>query len=438
MNKFKNLLRNKKERLSLKRLLTTTIGKDIVWTLLGQITIMMCLLILNKVLSNVLTIEDFGQYNIIRKSSSVLSFVLLGGMGIALPRYLAISISQKKTKTTKSILIGSVLYLIFVDVLVLIGYLLLKPILCSIVTGSDRYSLYILIYVYSLTTSLTSYLYAYYRGISKFKEFNISQIVIQLSIMVTLIIPADGIVDYIFYWTVCHFLCLIFYATKEYRKNKKLFAIKINRKEIEEYTKKMSIYSLPRMVGDFFLFAYSAFPLIYIGQKLSLTDVSFFSVGLTIFNLSNTVFSFLGIILLPLVSKMVAAQQINEADKLINKILWIYILIAASILMMLLLFMPNVINLFFSDSYIGASYLSKIICFSILPSVLYYLYRNPNDAISVFPFNTIILAISFALLVLGFYFCHSLESYAIVYLFVSIFQGLSSFAIWKILVKMKK
>lgn len=432
------LFRKNKNIISRRAVFSTPLGKDIVWTLLGQITIMTCMLILNKVLSNVLSIEDFGQYNIIRKSSSVLSFVLLGGMGITLPRYLAISISQKRIRSTKSILLGSALYLLIVDFTVLILYLLFKPFLCSIVSGTDSLSVYILIYFYSLFTALSSYLYAYYRGIAKFKEFNISQIVIQLTIMVTLFIPSDGIISYIFYWTACHFAVLLVYLFKEYIKYKRIIKISTSRNDIIESTKRMSIYSLPRMLGDFFLFAYSAFPLIYIGQTHSLSDVSFFSVGLTIFNLSNTVFSFLGIILLPLISKMVVAKQIKEADQLINKILWLYLSIAAAILVVLLLFMPYAIHLFFSDSYIEASYLSKIICLSILPSVFYYLYRNPNDAISVFPFNTIILAISFVILVLGFNLCQSLKSYAIVYLLVSIFQGLSSFATWKILVIKKK
>ena len=66
------------------RLLASDFGRDAVLTFSCQIVVMLSMLLLNKILSNQLSVEGFGQYNIIRRSSAVLSFVMLGGMGIAI------------------------------------------------------------------------------------------------------------------------------------------------------------------------------------------------------------------------------------------------------------------------------------------------------------------------------------------------------------------
>ena len=66
-----------------------TIRKDILLTLSSQIVIMCSALVVNKILSETMGVEGYGQYSIIKKSSAVLSFMMLGGMGITLPKFLS-------------------------------------------------------------------------------------------------------------------------------------------------------------------------------------------------------------------------------------------------------------------------------------------------------------------------------------------------------------
>lgn len=68
--------------------LSSGMGRDVVWTFSIQILIMLCSFAINKLLANRLSIDDFGQYNVIKRSVQVLSFVMLAGVGIALPRYI--------------------------------------------------------------------------------------------------------------------------------------------------------------------------------------------------------------------------------------------------------------------------------------------------------------------------------------------------------------
>ena len=62
--------------------------KDVVWTFIIQMIIMLCSFIITKLLSNRLNMDEFGQYNLIKRSIQVLSFMMLAGVGITLPRYI--------------------------------------------------------------------------------------------------------------------------------------------------------------------------------------------------------------------------------------------------------------------------------------------------------------------------------------------------------------
>ncbi len=68
--------------------LSSGMGRDMVWTFSIQLLIMLCSFAINKLLASRLSIDDFGQYNVIKRSVQVLSFLMLAGVGIALPRYI--------------------------------------------------------------------------------------------------------------------------------------------------------------------------------------------------------------------------------------------------------------------------------------------------------------------------------------------------------------
>ena len=82
--------------LQIKKKLHSPMGRDVIWTFSVQMLVMLCGFIITKILSNRLSIDDFGLYNMIKRSAGVLSFVILAGTGIAIPRYLPIFRNQKE------------------------------------------------------------------------------------------------------------------------------------------------------------------------------------------------------------------------------------------------------------------------------------------------------------------------------------------------------
>lgn len=422
----------------IKSKLGSSLGRDAVWTLAGQIVIMLCMLIINKIISNEFTVAEFGRYNVIRRSSSVLTFTMLGGIGIALPRYLAIALTKRKIKDIKIIIFSSLIYVSVVCSFTLLVYIICKSYICEFVVGSNTWNDYFIVFIYSFVNCIVSFLIAYYRGLDRFKDFNLIQIVTQIFLTMPLMFILKSVVDVFFWWTVVQLFLVIIFIIREYVSYKKILTIQIPLRTYIEKLKELSIYSIPRLLGDFLLFVMTAFPLLYIAEQSTLDDVSYFSVSITLFTLTTPIFSFLGVILLPYISGFVAENKFQEAKAVISKLFKYYVVLAFVINIIMLLGMKWMITLFFSAEYYDALIPSRIISCALIPASLYYLYRNPIDAVSVKPYNTYILLISFILLVVGFLLSSNIIQYAYTYLGVNIFQGLSSVLSWKFIMNSKR
>ena len=192
-------------------------------------------------------------------------------------------------------------------------------------------------------------------------------------------------------------------------------------------------YSSGRLLADFFLFSLSAFPLIYISHHQGFLATAHFSVGMTFVTMVTTLFSFMGIILLPFVSECIAKKDMKKACNFINKLLLLYISTSIIISIPFFLFTDFMTSFFFSEEYLVTKDLSQILLLSILPQALYLLYRNPIDAISVIPYNTIILCICLTVMVFTFSYSQSITHLAWAYFIVSLLQGGLSWFTWTIL-----
>ena len=103
----------------IKEKLHSGMGKDIILTFTIQILIMLCSFAINKLLANRLSIDEFGQYNVIKRSVQVLSFVMLAGVGIALPRYIPIYRNSNPPRKTAPLLTAALIYIIGITTVVL-------------------------------------------------------------------------------------------------------------------------------------------------------------------------------------------------------------------------------------------------------------------------------------------------------------------------------
>jgi O-antigen/teichoic acid export membrane protein len=125
----------------------------------------------------------------------------------------------------------------------------------------------------------------------------------------------------------------------------------------------------------------------------------------------------------------------QAANRIVTRLALIYVATSLLATVFLLIFTDFLTRLLFAESYVAASDITRIMILSIPPQALYMLYRNPIDAVSVTPYNLIILFITIVAMVISFSLCTTLTQFAWAYLGVSVIQGLCSFITWE---RMKK
>ena len=416
-------------------------GQDVVWTFALQIGVMVCAFAITKLLASRLSIDDFGQYNVIKRSVQVLSFVMLAGVGIALPRYIPLYRNSTPPRRIVPLLVASLVYILGVSLVVLVVCLLFSTQMQDIVIGQTGNGCLLLIALgYAFTLAMAQFVFAYYRGTGNFKWYNGTQLAVQLAIVVPLVLLPVLTVKTVFVsWLVITALLVVLCLVKEGRgrwgevsDGTPHFT---RQSSLYDSLKTIVKYSSGRLVADFFLFSLSAFPLIYISQAMGLQATAYYAVGITFVTMVTPVFSFIGIILLPYVSACIAKGEMQRADKVITRLLLLYVGAALLITVVLYIFTDFMTALLFARNYVAAGDLTRIMILAILPQALYLLYRNPIDAVAVVPYNTVILGISLAAMVGSFVWASTLTQYAWAYLTVSLLQGLLSWLTWQIIQK---
>lgn len=419
-------------------------GRDVVWTFSIQILIMLCSFAINKLLANRLSIDDFGQYNVIKRSVQVLSFVMLAGVGIALPRYIPLYRNSTPPRRIAPLLTASLIYITGVSLVVFLVCIFFSEQMQDIVIGQDgNMNLLLVALAYAFILALAQYVFAYYRGIGHFKWFNGSQLAMQLAIILPLVLlPVLTVGNVFISWLIITILLVVFYFMKE---------IRSRWKEVREYLHPQNIlhtshlspltshlktiirYSSGRLVADFFQFSLSAFPLIYISNTQGLQMTAYFSVGIFFVTMVTPIFSFMGIILLPYVSQSIVRHEMVAANRLVSRLAQTYVGASLLFIGFFYLFTNFLTTLLFTSDYLVATGLTRIMILSILPQAVYMLYRNTIDAVSVIPYNAILLGICILAMVISFSLSATLTQFAWAYLGVSTLQGLLSWMIWRII-----
>ena len=416
--------------------LNSGMGRDVVWTFSIQILIMLCSFAINKLLANRLSIDDFGQYNVIKRSVQVLSFVMLAGVGIALPRYIPLYRNDDPPRRVAPLLSASLIYILGVSLVVFLLSMLFSTQMQDITIGkSGNLNLLLIVLAYAFVLAIAQIVYAYYRGLGDFKWYNGTQLATQLSIILPLVaLPVLTVTGVFESWLVVTALLIAYLAGRElWQKRDRLLPISTPDSPISTHLKTIVKYSSGRLVADFFQFSLAAFPLIYISNVQGLQTTAYFSVGIFFVTMVTPIFSFMGIILLPYVSQAIARHEMAAANHLIRRLALGYVGASLLISAVFLVFTRFLTTLLFTSDYLIATDLTRIMVLSILPQAIYMLYRNTIDAVSVIPYNAIILAICITAMVVCFTLSTTLSQFAWSYLAVSFLQGVLSWLTWQVI-----
>lgn len=416
----------------IRRIFNSRFGKDIAVTIVGQVIIIMFAFGLNKLLSIKLGTIGYGEYSIAKRTAGVITFVMLSGLGIAIPKYIAIYHQQQNKLKEARCIISALIIISALSLIIICILFLFRENSARILFGENGYMEYMLpILLYSFSCALASFAYSFYCGLGKFYMYSMSQIYVQISTFVIALIFNKSVITLMYVWSIVIGGYGIFISVRIWANYYSIAKIKSFTRDLKPSILELVTFCFPRVPGEFFLFAYTVTPLIIINQKVGIETSAYFAAATSINSMVTPLFSFVGVVLLPVVSKSIVSNKFAEADRKVKALGKIYLIVGVLGIIFVEVFTPFVVNILFSSDYQICVPIIRIMIIAVLPNVFYLLLRNPLDAMSKIPYNTINLMISFIILNLLVELSSSTTAYALSFVVAYGILGILSIWAWR-------
>lgn len=382
-----------------KRLKDSKFSKDLIITVIGQIIVLLVTFGINKIISITGSDGYFADFNIIKKLSAVVGYIILFALGIALPKYIPECIAREDKKGAAYYFITSLLIICIMAVLVIAVLVIFRNPLAKLFFGGKELAKYMVpTAFYSFSVALTSYVYSYYRAVERYYAYSISQIIVQVITFIPVLFLSEKLVWLLWVWTIAFSLFSLAILIKAFFRFKPELT-NIDKRLILKSGKELLVYCTPRIPGEIVLFAFTLVPLIIVKNKFGNVESDYFAAIISVNAALASLFSFVGIILLPSVSNSLVKNDLRSVTKQILLIAAVFLVLSLLMIGFVFLFPKFIIKVLYSSDYYDAIPLMKIATVALLPNAFYLLFRNPLDAINKFPFNTVCLAVGFVLMI---------------------------------------
>jgi len=136
-------------------------------------------------------------------------------------------------------------------------------------------------------------------------------------------------------------------------------------------------------------------------------------------------------VLLPWVSSALVGDRFQHAEKLVGRLIWVFPTLAAVAALIVIWGMDVFIRLFFDPAFLPAASVSRILLISLVFESIYLLLRNPIDAVSTRPYNTMNMLLSLLVLVGLFAVGTTLTDYAYAFLAATVLKATLSVITWQ-------
>lgn len=390
--------------------LSTGFGKDVFITTCGQIVIVFITFLNNKIISSRFGPATYTEYSLIHKTASVVAYIMILSMGIVLPKYLSIYREQGKKEKEKYCYISALLMVGITSIVITIFCVCQRKVFSNVVFGDVFYVRDVFpTMLLAVEMAVTTLLYAYYRGVDKFFKYSVSQIIVA-SIGAIIIILSYNMITMVYLRSILLSgiaTALLIYILKQYLKEGDVLV-----SEVKTEAKKLLIAGGPRIPGEVILFSFTTVPLILINSKIGLEEAAAYSISFGILSAASPLFRYIGLALLPYASREISKGNIQG----INRKLWylglLYFAISIIGIIAVLLIPELFIRILYSNEYVKFAPIVRIIVFSLLPNSMYMLLRNPIDAASDFPINTLNLGLAFIVMCGGIFLSQTSEEFA--------------------------
>ncbi|CAN5411686.1 hypothetical protein BH09BAC5_BH09BAC5_07150 [soil metagenome] len=375
------------------------LNADYVLTFFAEFLVLLAGVLVYKLAAKDLGEQGFSQYALCRRTISFIQPLLIIGLGVAIPRYIAMAMAERTYKKPGNYFIGGVLLMTIVALPILISMLIFSKQFSFLLFG-DRSFEYLMPYLVIMLGGmlLHSICYGYFRGKVMMVHANIFQI-INLGIVPLLV--------FYFFSTltgVLLFTGIIWFSTGII--TVLLFilpGLEWTKKELLESVKELWIYGIQRVPGDFALAGFLALPAYFAAHMIddNLKTAGNVAFGMSMLNLGGAAFGPICLMLLPKASEVIVKKDFVLLKKLTNRITFWTIGLTVFGLIVAELFTEPIIKIYLGESFTELVFIVRIILLASIGYTLYISLRSILDAYYVKAINTKNIFISFVFFMIG-------------------------------------
>jgi O-antigen/teichoic acid export membrane protein len=348
-----------------------------------------------KLAAHFLGKTGFAEYAVARRTISILYPVVLLGLAVGLPRYIATA-AGRRDEESKACYLGATLWCVGLSTAVCVALLNAFPSgLAFLFFGSREYAS--LIFPLSLVVAglaLHAIVYSYFRGMLEMRAANLLQFVnfglMPLAVFlffgksVQSLLSALGILS-----LAMAGVALLFTPWKA--------LVKDNRAQVKELLR----FGIQRVPGDFILMALFALPATFVAHKSGIRAAGFVAFGISMLNVIGSFFSPFGLILLPKAGALLAAGKNGELRRQVWLLTRITLVVSSVLAAGIAIGANSLIRVYLGPDFTEGAGILRLLLLAAVPYSLYTVLRNVIDAFHELGVTTMILAAGFGVFCLG-------------------------------------
>jgi len=355
---------------------------NLIITFLVEGMVIISLFLIYRIVAQGYGAQGVGEYSLIKRVVGFLQPIFLLGIGVALPRYIALARDNQERYGYAQSGLFLIVALSFILLLFANAF---KELFSQLFFGSGDYARLVVPFSFLFAgLMLHGFIYAYLRGRMFAKRFNFLQLINISIIPITIFVFAhhyslESAVSGVGIATGIIAVIVLIVSAK---------GILTPVKNFVESLKMLIIYGLPRLPGDFAIAGLFSIPIIAIAHFLSIEYAGYLAIGQNIIQVIGAMFAPLGILLLPKVSDLAARGKKEMIQDNLGLLIHALIDVALFVSVQLLIFMDIIIIFWLGPEFIQASFLARIMVVSVIFYVFYVSVRSIIDAMKIEPINT--------------------------------------------------
>ncbi len=362
--------------------------KDFILTFLTQIIILISGLLVFKLAMTQFGDIGFSEFSLVKRNLAYIYTFILLGLGVAVPRYIAMEIGTKSGKEN-DVFLSAFFIMLFSLAITIIIILLFPKNISTLLFGNQDYVKFLLpIFVSLIGLSLHSMIYAYYRGKMIFNHSNLLQIINMGIIPLIVFLFAQNIEDVFMYTGLMMSILSLLVLVKIFLSN--TFDLKTTKK----YIPKLFTYGIQRLPADFGLASLIALPAIFSAHSEGVIIAGYVAFSISLLSLSGQAVAPIGLIMLPKISHLIGEKDFVLIQYYVKKLFIFSVLIAISGTAIYQLFAKEILQLYLGNVELDLITISKNIMWGALFYPFYVTMRSVVDAYYARAYNTISILIA--------------------------------------------